>query len=304
MTDLAAHVQDYLRLRRSLGFKLEQPGEDLPRFVAYLEASGAETITAELAISWARLPEGVQLVHWAHRLGAVRGFATYLKTIDPATEVPPHDVFGARQQRPVPYLWSDADIGRLMDGARRLRPAIWAATCETLFGLLAASGMRIGEAVGLERSDVDLATGVVTIRDGKFGRTRIVPLHESTTAALASYAARRDALSPGSRAFFVPTTATALGTGSVQVAFKRITTQIGLRSESVRPRLHDLRHTFAVRTLVEWLRAGVDVSVGMPALATYLGHVNYVGTYWYLQASPELMALAAARLGSRFGGGR
>lgn len=304
MTDLAAHVQDYLRLRRSLGFKLESPGHFLAQFVAHLDSVGAETLTAELAISWARLPEGVQPVHWAHRLGAVRGFATYLKTIDPATEIPPHDVFGARQQRPVPYLWSDAEIERLMDAARQLRPAMWAATCETIFGLLAASGMRIGEAVGLQRSDVDLTAGVVTIRDGKFGRHRIVPLHETTTAALSSYAARRDQLSPGSRAFFVASRAPTLGTGSVQAAFGRITRQVGLRTESVRPRIHDLRHTFAVRTLIEWLRAGVDVGAGMSALSIYLGHVNPVGTYWYLQASPELMELAAARLDGRFGGGR
>jgi integrase len=304
MTDLSTHVQDYLRLRRSLGFKLEEPGHFLPQFAAYLEAAGAKTLTAELAISWAKLPDNVQPIHWAHRLGAVRGFATYLRTIDPATEVPPRDVFGARQQRPVPYLWSDAEIRRLLEAARDLRPPIWAATCETLFGLLAASGMRIGEAVALERSDVDLATGVVTIREAKFGRSRVVPLHASTTAALRSYAIRRGELSQISRAFFVPSRARLLRTSSVQGAFKRITTQIGLRTESVRPRIHDLRHSFAVRTLIGWLRAGVDVGVGMSALSTYLGHVNPVGTYWYLQASPELMELAAAHIGGQFGGKR
>ena len=304
MTNLSIHVRDYLRLRRSLGFKLETPGRLLDQFVAYLEASGADTVTAELAIAWARLPEDVQSIHWAHRLGAVRGFAMYLKTIDPVTEIPPRDVFGARQLRPVPYLWSNADIGRLMEASRQLRPALWAATCETLFGFLASTGMRIGEAVGLERSDVDLIEGVVTIRDGKFGRSRIVPLHETTTAALAAYAVQRDEFSQGSRAFFVPSKATVLATGSVQAAFNRLTTQIGLRTESVRPRIHDLRHTFAVRTLIEWLRAGIDVGAGIPALSTYLGHVNPAGTYWYLQASPELMELAAIRLDGRFGGGQ
>ncbi len=304
MTDLSAHVQDYIRLRRSLGFKLEEPGRLLPQFVAYLEAAGASTPTAELAISWARLPKNVQPIHWAHRLGAVRGFASFLKTIEPSTEVPPPDVFGARQQRPVPYLWSGADIARLMEGARQLRPATWAATCETVFGLLAASGMRVGEAVALGRDDVDLVTGVVTVRDTKFGRSRIVPVHASTTAALRSYANSRDESSPRSQAFFVPYMTGALSTDSVRKAFKKITAQIGLRTELVRPRVHDLRHSFAVRTLINWLRAGVDVGIGMSALSTYLGHVNPVGTYWYLQASPELMELAAARLDGHFGGKR
>jgi integrase len=304
MTDLSAHLEEYLRLRRSLGFELDYPGRSLPKLIEHIEAAGAETITTELAIAWAKLPQGVQPLHWAHRLSAARGFARYLQTIDPATEIPPRDVFGARQQRPTPYLWSETDIERLLEGARLLEPKLRAASCRTLLGLLAATGMRIREAVDLEHGDVDLAGGVVTIRDGKFRRARLVPIHESTAIALRGYAERRDWLCPKpvSSAFFVSAAGKALTTDSVRNAFIQITTELGLRTAQVRPRVHDLRHSFTVRTLINWFRAGIDVDAMMPALATYLGHVNPVGTYWYLEASPELMALAAARLDGQFGG--
>jgi integrase/recombinase XerD len=303
MTDLTAHLEEYLRLRRSLGFQLERPGHELPKLIKHIEAAGGETITTDLAIAWAKLPQGVQPLNWAHRLSAARGFATYLQTIDPATEVPPRDVFGARQQRPTPYLWSEADICRLLEGARLLEPELRAMSCEAALGLLAATGMRIREAIDLERGDVDLATGMVTIRDGKFRRARLVPVHKSTAAALRRYAERRDRLCPRPRptAFFVSAAGKPLTTGSVRTAFIRITTELGLRTAEVRPRVHDLRHSFTIRTLINWLRAGADIDVLMPALATYLGHVNPVGTYWYLEASPELMELAAARLDGRFG---
>ena len=188
MSNLACHVNDYLRLRRALGFKLEWPGHLLPQLLAYHDAAGASTLTADLTIAWAQLPQGVQPLHWAHRLGAARGFAMYLKTIDQATEVPPppRDVFGAHQRRPPPYLWSDTDVCRLLEAYRRLQPALQAATHETLFGLLSVSGMRLGEVIGLSRDDVDLATGVLTIREAKFGRSRLVPLHPSVTKKLGS----------------------------------------------------------------------------------------------------------------------
>jgi integrase/recombinase XerD len=306
MSALADHLADYLALRRGLGFKLDWEGTDLAHLVAYLDATGAPTLTAELAIAWARLPQGVQRLRWAHRLGAARGFARYLRAIDPATEVPPPDVFGARQQRRAPYLWAVADIGRLMEAARTLRPSLRAATHETLFGLLAVSGMRLGEAIGLENRDVDFAGAVLTIREAKFGRSRLVPLHPSAVEALRAYAARRDRLcpTPRSRTFFVSSVGTPLLAGGVQHTLNGLTSALELRTATVRPRLHDLRHTFAVRTLIEWQRADADVGARLPALSTYLGHVNPAGTYWYLSAVPELTELAAARLDARFGGSR
>lgn len=306
MIDLARHLGDYLRVRRALGFKLEFPGRVLPQFVAYLDEAGSSTVTVELAIAWAGLPRGVQPISLAHRLGAVRSFARYLQTIDPATEVPPLGIWPSVARRPTPYLWADADIDALLKAARTLKPDMRAATHAALFGLLVASGMRVGEAITLQRDDVDLGRGVVTVREAKFGRSRLVPLHPTTTEALRSYGACRDHLCPAPRSttFFLSSAGSALGYGGVHRTFVELSTAIGLRTATVRPRIHDLRHGFAVRTLVNWHRSGTDVEGRMAVLSNYLGHVNPAGTYWYLSASPELMELAAARLDGRSGARR
>jgi len=303
MSALNGHVEDYLRLRRALGYKLERHGVLLPKLVTYLEAVGATTVTSELAIAWARLPERSRPNHWAARLAVARSFARYLQTIDPATEVPPPGVFPARRHRPTPYLWSQEDIRRLLEGARGLSSPLRAATHEALFGLLATTGMRIGEAVGLERHDIDLVAGVITIRHAKFDRCRLVPLHPSTTVAMSYYSTRRDSLCPrpASTAFFLSAAGTRLQRSGVDKTLRQITTSMGIRTETVRPRAHDLRHSLAVNTLIGWLRSGVNVDQHMAVLSTYLGHVSPADTYWYLSASPELMALAAERLDAHFG---
>jgi integrase len=303
MTSLHAHVEDYLALRRMLGFTLEREGQLLGQFAAHLQALGAERLTSELAIAWAKEPAAAHGSHWAKRLGVVRRFAAYLKTIDETTEVPPSGVFPARRQRRAPYLFSDDDVARVLEGARALRNPLRAATHETVFGLLAASGMRIGEALALERGDVDLDRGVITIRHAKFDRERLVPLHESTTGALRRYATQRDHLSPTPRptVFFCSAAGTALSRSAVDKVFRDITIAVGLCTATVRPRVHDLRHSFAVRTIVEWQRSSVSVDQHIAVLSTYLGHVAPSDTYWYLSASPELMELAGRRLEARFG---
>jgi integrase/recombinase XerD len=303
MTDLARHVEDYLRLRRALGFKLRFEGEVLPQLVAYLTDAGSCTVTAELAIAWAGLPQGCKPISLAHRLGAVRGFAKYLQAIDPATQVPPSGIWPTRSPRPAPYLWSPADIGRLLAAARQLQPPLRAATHETLLGLLAVSGMRVSEALGLGRDDVDLDDGVLLIRDAKFDRERLVPLHPSTTDKLRSYGDCRDRSvpAPASGAFFVTATGAAMTYARVHHTFVDLTTDLGLRTTTVTPRIHDLRHSFTVRTLIDWHRSGADIDGRMAVLSTYLGHVHPAGTYWYLTAAPELMELAAARLDAHLG---
>lgn len=303
---LSAQVEDYLRLRRALGFKLERAGALLPQLVVYLEAAGATTVTSDLAIAWARLPERARPNHWAQRLAVARGFARYLQTIDPATQVPPSGVFPTRRHRPTPYLWSAGDIGRLLDAAGALRPPLRAATHQALFGLIAVSGMRLGEAIGLDRDDVDFDTGVITIRQAKFDRSRLVPLHPSTTDALRGYAAERDRLCPRPRssAFFLSSVGTRLTRTGVDKTCRQITTALGLRTATVHPRVHDLRHGFAVDTLIRWQRSGVNVDEHIAVLSTYLGHVAPADTYWYLSAVPELMGLAAQRLDQRFGAPR
>lgn len=303
MIDLTGHVRDYLDMRRAMGFKLVFEGHVLPRLAAFIEAAGSTTLTTELAISWARQPDGVQPITWAHRLGAARGFARYLKTIDPATEIPPRNAFAARQRRPAPYLWSKDEIRALLTAAGQIRPEMRAATYETFFGLIAVTGMRLGEAIGLARDDVNLTDGVLTITAAKFDRARLVPVHPTTTAALITYARCRDRLCPKARAgtFFLSPTGARLSTTSVENTFNDIMIRIGLRTATVKPRIHDLRHSFAVDTLIDWHRSGADIEARMPVLSTYLGHVNPAGTYWYLSAAPELMTLAAERLDQRFG---
>jgi integrase/recombinase XerD len=243
MSELHRHLEDYLRLRRALGFKLEFPGHVLPSLIGYLEAAGAATITAELAVAWAGLPRGVQPITWAHRLGAARGFARYLKTIDPAAEIPPAGIWPSAAPRPRPWIWADEDIGRLLGAARALRPPLRAATQKALFGLVAATGLRLGEAIGLDKADADLDGGVLTIRDGKFGLSRLVPVHPSVTSELREYAARRDRLcpSPATTRFFVSTAGTPLRTSLVDHTFAQPTTALGLRTAACRPRIHDLR---------------------------------------------------------------
>lgn len=304
MSDLAVHVGNYLQLRRSLGYKLTREGVVLPRFVEYLEDAGATTVTTDLAVAWAQQSENSSAKLRSDRLIAVRGFAKYLTTIDAATQVPPAGVFGFRASRPTPYLWSRADIGRLLDAAAGLQSPFRAATYKTFLGLLAVTGLRSGEAMDLRANDVDLDAGVITVSQAKFGRARLIPLHPSTVTALDSYTGHRDELhpQPSSTTFFVTDAGTALKQSSVHDVFGQLVTVLGLRTENVHPRMHDLRHSFAVRTLINWHRAGQNIEARIPALATYLGHVSPASTYWYLSASPELMGLAAARLGDRFEG--
>ncbi len=303
---LNQHVEDYLRLRRSLGFKLESAGTLLPQLVAYLEAAGSATLTSELAIGWARQPAHTRPNNWAQRLAVARGFARYLQTVIPATEVPPSGVFPTSRHRPTPYLWSKRDIGRLLEHARSLRPPLRAATYEALFGLLATTGMRIGEAIGLERGDIDFDAGLITIRQAKFDRMRLVPLHATVTDALARYETDRDRLCPDPRssALFLSSVGTPLSRSGVAKTLRQLTTSMGIRTETVHPRAHDLRHSFAVQTLIRWHRTGVDINEAMPRLSTYLGHIAPADTYWYLTAVPELMQLAAERLDLSIGGPR
>lgn len=298
MSGLAGHVADYLRFRRALGFKLAHPGQVLPQFAAWLEDHGHATITVDATLTWVHLADGADPMTLSHRLGAVRGFARYLHTIDPGTEIPPTGIFG-KQQRKAPYIYSEEEISRLLTAAHQLHPALRAATYQSLFSLLAATGMRVGEALGLDRDDVDLAGGVITIRHPKFDRDRLVPLDPSLTELLSDYCTRRDQLSPSghAKAFFVSNRGTALSDSAVNATFRQLLEAAGVPTATgARPRIHDLRHSFTVHTLLGWQREGLDVSSRLPALSTYLGHVSPASTYWYLSAVPELMQLTAARL--------
>lgn len=303
MTTLRKAVHEYLALRRSLGFKLHKAGKALPAFVTFMEQHRASVITSRLALTWAQQPTSVQPSEWACRLSIVRGFARHRSATDPRTQIPPEGLLPYRPKRARPYLYSDEEIRRLLHAALALpgngglRP--WTYRC--LFGLLSVSGLRISEARHLELQDIDLRTGVLTIRGAKFGKSRLIPLHASTRRVLADYLARRARQWRGravSSYVFVSSRGTALDGGDIRRTFYTLSRQIGLRGPSDHhgPRLHDLRHRFAVTTLVRWYRAGEDAERRLPILSAYLGHVHVSDTYWYLSAWPELMREAMARL--------
>jgi integrase len=300
MSGLRRSLEQYLTIRRALGFKLAGEGRLLADFVSFADQAGIHTLTTEVALAWATLPPQGSPGWLARRLRAVRGFARYLQTLDPATEIPPADLLPARSGRATPYLYSDAEIVALMAAAPQLAPPLRAATFETLIGLLAVTGLRIGEAMRLDRDDIDWSNQLLSVRDSKYGKSRQVLLHRSTLDALGSYGERRDRLCrrPQAPSFFVSTRGTRLVHSTIYPSFRSLLRQAGLaqRSSSCRPRVHDLRHSFAVKTLLGWYRDGDDVSVRMPLLSTYLGHVDPAATYWYLSAAPELLALAAERL--------
>jgi integrase/recombinase XerD len=301
MTTFAEHVADYLRLRRSFGYKLHEAGRKLPRFAAYLEAAGAEFVTTELALAWALEPEvPAGSVVPAMRLLDVRGFSRYMSGIDPRTEIPPTGAIPFRSRRRAPFIYSDAEVLALMSQARNgIRQALCAATYETLIGLLAATGMRISEAIKLDRDDVDWGKGVLLVRESKFNKSRYIPAHASTMEALARYARQRDELCPHpcDVSFFVSLRRTRLYPCAVQTTFRRLCQNAGVcTGAAFPPRLHDFRHSMAVKTLVGWYRDGGDVQSRLPALSTYLGHRDPVYTYYYLSAAPELLACAAGLL--------
>jgi integrase/recombinase XerD len=308
MNTLRNAVDEYLAMRRALGYQLQDAGVALAAFASFMEQHGQSHITTELALEWSQLPSGAKATEWAKRLSFVRGFARYRSATDPGTEVPPCGLFPHRASRAQPYIYTDEEIQRLMDAALRLPPADglrpWNYYC--LFGLLTVTGLRISEALSLQRPDVDLQASLLTIRYTKFGKTRLVPLHASTQQVLADYAQRRDRFfgRQSIQYFLVSDRGRPLAKSIVIKTFHRLSRQTGLRGPSDRhgPRLHDFRHRFAVHTLVSWYRSGQDVERCLPILSTYLGHARVSDTYWYLSLCPELMGLATARLERRWEG--
>ncbi|MBT5611253.1 MAG: tyrosine-type recombinase/integrase [Lentisphaerae bacterium] len=308
MNTLPQALDDYLALRRATGFKLTEHERVLRKFIAFMYTQGAGCITTELALDWAQQPMHTSQAHRAQRLGMVRGFARYLSATDPRTEIPPQGLLPAQPQRSQPYIYSDEQVIGLIQEASRLQSpeGLRAHTYSTLFGLLAVTGMRVGEIVALDRTDVDLQQGVLTVTKGKFNKTRLIPVHESTLRKLRTYTRRRDTLLPvqSTSGFFVSDRGIRLNTFIVRYTFIRASRLIGWRkaTDSHGPRLHDLRHTFAVRTLINWYRSGINPEQRLPLLSAYLGHAKVSDTYWYLSAVPELLGAVNTRLETFLGG--
>jgi len=311
MNTLREAVEEYLSMRRGLGFKLHDTGKGLLDFVAFMEKCHASYITQQLALAWAQQPSAAQSAHKARRLSFVRGFARHRSATDPRTQIPPEGLLPYRPKRARPYLYTDDEVSSLLHAALNMQcindllPRVY----HCLFGLLSVSGMRLGEACNLELQDVDLKTGLLTIRGAKFGKSRLVPLHISTLNVLADYITRRGcffAKRPVSAYLFVSSLGNRLDVGNIHRTFYFLSRQIGLRgpSDSHGPRLHDFRHRFAVTTLLRWYRAGEDAERRLPTLSAYLGHVHVSDTFWYLSAWPELMKEAMIRLERRWEDGQ
>jgi site-specific recombinase XerD len=308
MSHLSDALMQYLAIRRTLGRVDRLVSRLLRHFVAFVDAAGSAFITTELVRRWALQPAGARPSTWAGRLLSARRFAIWQRASDPRTEVPPADLVGQRYRRKPPQRFRDHDIVALIQTAAALPSAkhLRGRTYATLFGLLAATGLRINEALHLDRSDVDLASGVLLIRRTKFGKSRLVPIHATTQEALRTYAEARDRiLTTGTTPpFFLSERATRITEWSARYTFAVISRTIGLRPPTRGgrhghgPRIQDLRHRFAAQTLITWYQAGVDVERELPKLSTYLGHVHTADTYWYLEAIPELVQLAANRVAS------
>jgi integrase len=299
MTDLHQAIDSYIALRRGLGYQLRNAELALHDYADFLQTRGESTVTTASALRWAASREGTTAHYTVERLSHIRMFARHLAAFDPETEVPPTNVLGNTRKRKPPHIYSDSEISSLMAFAGQVHPEDRGAAFEVLIGLLAATGLRPGEAYALDRGDVDLDQGILTIRESKFHKSREVTLHESTMAALRAYRSRRDrwfSKSP-SAPFIACRPQGRLAAKNVHYGFQNLLIQARVNDlERRRPRLHDFRHSFAVKTLLDWHVRGLEVQAMLPLLSTYLGHVNPNTTYWYLSAEPELLRAAADRL--------
>lgn len=304
---LSDAIEQYVRYRNQLGVALKTEARALRNLGRYAKEVGhAGALTTELAINWVQLPVSAAALWWARRLDMVRRFARFWVAFDPNTQVPPPGLFGPAYQRSPVHIYTAAEVTALLKAADSLIPAgkIQALTFKTFLGLLACTGMRVSEALRLQDEDFNWINSTVTIRRSKFGRSRCLPLHASAMAQLSSYQKQRQNThqGPGQPAFFLTLKGPPLSYSQVGKIFRRLRTHLGWKQPPV-PRIHDLRHAFAVACLIRWYRQGGDAGAKLLALATYLGHANIRHTYWYLSSVPELLALGSARLAAVLEGG-
>ncbi len=308
MKTLREAAEDYINLRRALGFKLIDAESLLKDFASFMEQENAPYITTILALRWAKVPQNVLQAYWGSRLSVVRCFAKYLSAIDSRNEIPPCGLLPYYTHRCNPYIYRDEEVLRLLQACESLTAGngLRRHTYYTVFGLLAVTGMRISEVTALSREDVDLTQGIITIRLTKFSKSRSIPVHKSTLQVLREYTQLRDQIHPTVKiqSFFLFDRGTSLTVCSIREVFIRLSHRIGFRkpTDSHGPRIHDFRHSFAVKTIIKWYREGINVESQIPLLSTYLGHTKPSDTYWYLSSVPELIGLAAARLEKHSGG--
>ena len=299
---MAAKVRVYLAFRRKAGYALRIEGNQLANFAIFAEDQGHRgPLTVKLAMEWATASRRPGPLTAARRIEVLRPFARYCQQFDPDTEVPSHHLFGRSHRRLIPHIYTDAELEALLLACGDLFPkgGIRGAACATIFGLLASTGLRISEATGLRRSDVDLERCVLHIRHAKFGKSRLVPIHPTTADALRSYANRRDRdpLAAPTDAFFMFDYGHPASTAAVEYAFKLLRQRLRWRTRGGHkaPRIHDLRHSFICRRIEQWYLQGSNIDKHMLALSTFVGHAKVTDTYWYVTATPQLLALAAQR---------
>lgn len=295
---LVEQVQEYLKFKRSCGYQVEVPGKELMLFARHAALTGHKgPLTTEIVVRWAKLPQDADPIYWAKRYNIVRCFAKYRFLFDPDTEIPPKDLLGPSKRRLSPHIYSDGETAALLQAASQLTPTdgLHPRTYVTLFSLLVSTGLRISEALNLSRQDADLETGVLTIKETKFRKSRLVPVHLSTLPALRRYSKFRDSYHPGARSkmFFLAEKGTPLNYRGVLYIFMKLRRELSWRDADKKPRIHDFRHTFAVRRLLKWYEEGANLDQKILALSTYLGHTQVTDTYWYLSAVPELLAVVS-----------
>ena len=302
---LSLELQRYLEVRRNLGYDLGTSERVLKQFVSFLETKNETHLKTDLFLQWKQVFGKAAQSTWAHRLGMVRLFASWLHSLDPCHEIPPQSLIPNRYRRKPPYIYSDDEIRRIIEAAGLLpsKNGFRAITYPAFFGLVSVTGLRISEAISLNDRDIDLENGIVMLHNGKNGKDRILPVTECTKNHLQEYARKRDRLlGYAPEPFFVSDEGIRLTDCIVRYNFANVCQMIGLRTEQrfhkhgVGPRVHDLRHTFAVKVLMNWYREGKNIDQEMLKLVTYLGHQSVSHTYWYIEAVPELLALASQRV--------
>jgi integrase len=301
MSTLREGIAEYLELRRSLGFKLKKDEGLLLDFAQFMERRRATRITSKLALAWAQRPESTDANYLAGRLRAIRSFARHRIVADPRTEIPPTDLLPRQRSSFQPHIFSQEEIARLLAASlqrRRGAKPISRWSRYAIFGLLSVTGMRVGEALNLDLNDVDLDNGILTVRNAKFGKSRLVPVHATTCTVLKLYLEQREAFLAGRNAtpFFVSPLGRRITHSTLGLSFRRLCRKLGLRGDAAEPRLHDMRHTMAVEVLRRCYGTGADPERRLPALSTYLGHTHLNYTYWYLHQNPSLMTQAVTRL--------
>jgi integrase/recombinase XerD len=302
MNTLREDIEEYLAMRRALGFKLKTHGKFLNNFADFFDRKNAEVVTTQIAVEWAE--QAASSHSRSQRLSYLRAFARYRSASDPRTEIPPDNLYPYRPKRAKPYIYSDDDVKELLDVACKLPNPFRAETYRTLLGLLAVTGLRIGEALGLQLRNVDLIEGILIVEATKYSRSRILPLHDSTRKELLAYSKCRAEFLKGKSAphFFISLTGNQLDKAMVHRTFYALSQQTGLRKAGAKtgPRIHDFRHSFAVKNMLKWYRCGANVEQRLPVLSAYLGHVHVSDTYWYLTGVPELMDLGVNLLARRW----